>query len=217
MVRQLSRFFDANPDLRPPPTPLPEALRVRKCQATSLSKAQDDQIFEIFQLFDTDGGGTIDKRELELAMTVLGFQTKKIHNKENRDETKLMDSIVGDGTVTLEEFSALMRGEVSGINQYEEAQVAYTVLSFPDEDRHSDGLITFKKLEAVCKEYEVCRICSEFISGCALLQFGLFTLASIVHPSLLNTLSFAGAIINRGLEDDGTKCSQQQQCHPRWP
>ena len=161
MVRQLSRFFDSKPHLRPPPTPLPEALIARKCQTISLSKAQDDQILEIFQLFDTDGGGTIDRRELELAMAVLGFQTKTNHSKDNRDhdEIKLLDALVGDGAVTLEEFSALMRGEISGINPYEEAQIAYTVLSRPDEERHNDGQITFKKLEAVCREYEVCTCC----------------------------------------------------------
>ncbi len=32
------------------------------------------QIKEIFDLFDTDGGGTIDRRELDLAMVALGFQ-----------------------------------------------------------------------------------------------------------------------------------------------
>jgi hypothetical protein len=35
------------------------------------------------------------------------------------------------------------------------------VLSRPDGERHNDGLITFKKLEAVCKDYEVF-ICCEF-------------------------------------------------------
>jgi Ca2+-binding EF-hand superfamily protein len=32
------------------------------------------QIKEIFDLFDTDGGGYIDRRELDLAMVALGFQ-----------------------------------------------------------------------------------------------------------------------------------------------
>jgi Ca2+-binding EF-hand superfamily protein len=177
VVRQLSRFFDSNPHLRPPPTPLPEALMERKSQTISLSKAQDNQILEIFQLFDTDGGGTIDRRELELAMTVLGFQIKKHHRKENCDEIKLLDTLVGDGTVTLEEFSALMRGEVSGIDPYEEAQIAYSVLSRPDEERNNDNLITFKKLEAVCREYEVwlCAVSFCSRSSDALLQPALFS------------------------------------------
>ncbi len=32
------------------------------------------QIREIFDLFDTDGGGTIDRGELDFAMSALGFQ-----------------------------------------------------------------------------------------------------------------------------------------------
>ncbi len=39
-----------------------------------LSEAQESQIREVFLLFDTDGGGTIDMRELGIAMVALGFQ-----------------------------------------------------------------------------------------------------------------------------------------------
>jgi Ca2+-binding EF-hand superfamily protein len=39
-----------------------------------LSEAQAAQIKEIFYLFDTDGGGTIDTQELGFAMVALGFQ-----------------------------------------------------------------------------------------------------------------------------------------------
>ena len=42
----------------------------------TLSEAEEAQIREIFDLFDTDGGGTIDKRELEIAMIALGFQSE---------------------------------------------------------------------------------------------------------------------------------------------
>ena len=40
---------------------------------------QEDEILEIkeaFDLFDTDGGGTIDPKELKAAMTSLGFEAK---------------------------------------------------------------------------------------------------------------------------------------------
>ena len=42
----------------------------------TLSEAEEAQIREIFDLFDTDGGGSIDKRELEIAMIALGFQSE---------------------------------------------------------------------------------------------------------------------------------------------
>ncbi len=36
------------------------------------------QIREIFELFDTDGGGSIDRGELDFAMSALGFQKVKV-------------------------------------------------------------------------------------------------------------------------------------------
>jgi Ca2+-binding EF-hand superfamily protein len=39
-----------------------------------LSDAQEAQIREIYYLFDTDCGGTIDMQELNCAMIALGFQ-----------------------------------------------------------------------------------------------------------------------------------------------
>jgi hypothetical protein len=39
-----------------------------------LSDAQEALIREIYYLFDTDGGGTIDMQELNCAMIALGFQ-----------------------------------------------------------------------------------------------------------------------------------------------
>ncbi len=40
----------------------------------ALSEAEEAQIRESFLLFDTDGGGTIDTKELGIAMAALGFQ-----------------------------------------------------------------------------------------------------------------------------------------------
>ena len=41
-----------------------------------LSEDEIMQIKEAFDLFDTDGGGTIDPAELKAAMTSLGFEAK---------------------------------------------------------------------------------------------------------------------------------------------
>jgi Ca2+-binding EF-hand superfamily protein len=67
---------DCAPHLRRPPPSLPMAADA-DAEASShyaLSEAQEAQIREAFLLFDTDGGGTIDTRELEVAMIALGFQ-----------------------------------------------------------------------------------------------------------------------------------------------
>ncbi len=134
------------------------ALDTANYNRTALSDSQADQIREIFDLFDTDGGGCIDQQELQFAMTALGFQTKDSQHQRKGKHTEaleVMDTLIGDGKVTLEEFSALMTGELSGQDPYEEARIAYTVLSRPDGDRTSEGLITLKKLEAVCSEFAV--------------------------------------------------------------
>jgi Ca2+-binding EF-hand superfamily protein len=154
VARHLARCFETSPQLRPHPTPLPDSISASDYQI-SLSAAQQNQIREIFELFDTDGGGFIDKKELQFAMSALGFQAEA-HLKEKKTETaNLLDSILSDGTVTLAEFSALMTGEVLGSNPYEELQAVFAALSMSDGESRHDNLITLGKLQACCKKFEV--------------------------------------------------------------
>jgi Ca2+-binding EF-hand superfamily protein len=160
VVRHLSRCFEKKPELKPPAIPLGNALETSEYKQVGLSEAQTAQIKEIFELFDTDGGGYIDQRELKFAMTALGFQTKGNSSSEtsgrHKEALRLMDNLMDDGQVTLEEFSALVTGEMGGYVPYEEARTAYSILSRPDgSDSRNDGLITFGKLERVCAEFEV--------------------------------------------------------------
>ena len=120
-----------------------------------LSSAQQNQIREIFELFDTDGGGSIDKKELQFALSALGFQREKRMKDRSRETADLLDSILSDGTVTLAEFTALMTGEVMGTNPYEEVQAVFAALSTSDGETRHDNLITLGKLEAACLKFEV--------------------------------------------------------------
>lgn len=151
-----------DPDLRPPAAPLDYSSK--DCsQHITLSDPQKNQIREIFELFDTDGGGSIDRKELEFAMNALGFQNQdsdiynlKINGKKGADSTStLLEVIAGDGKVSLEEFMALMTGEVLGRNQYEEAQTVFAALCKSDGQSEHDNLITLGKLEAACRQFEV--------------------------------------------------------------
>jgi Ca2+-binding EF-hand superfamily protein len=143
--------------------PLPNTFKQAN-HRISLSDAQENQIKEIFELFDTDGGGTIDRKELEFAMTALGFQSQDTESMQHKttagSTSNLLDSIVGDGKVTLTEFIGLMTGEVLGRNQYEEVQAVFAVLCRSDGESKHDNLVTLGKLEAVCREFEVCRLLS---------------------------------------------------------
>jgi Ca2+-binding EF-hand superfamily protein len=157
VVRHLSRQIE-NSDLPAPlPTPMQDALEMEDYKSTALSTAQASQIHEIFELFDTDGGGTIDMKELQFAMIALGFHDKEYqYGKGNYSRTgEIVGAMVGDGKVTLEEFSALMTGQGRWQDPYKEARTVFAVLSRPDSEHRHNGLITLNKLEAVCQEYEV--------------------------------------------------------------
>ncbi len=156
IVRHMTCFFEKRNDMRPPATPIGQAIDTTNYKRTTLSGAQATQIREIFELFDTDGGGSIDQKELQFAMTALGFQTHENQRRDKHEEAlEVMDTLVDDGKVTLEEFTALMTGELSGQDPYDEARRAFTLLSRPDEHSQHDGLITLRKLEAVCRELQV--------------------------------------------------------------
>ncbi len=153
-MRSISRCFEKNPQLRPSPTPLDMASDLANFKGSALSPAQAAQIEEIFQLFDTDGTGCIEREEIKFALSALGFHT--IAGKGNHpDYMAAFQAILGDGKVTLDEFSALMTGEIGGHKPYEEARAVFALLSRSDGDEAKNELITLGKLEAVCTECQV--------------------------------------------------------------
>ena len=154
LARHICRIFDQMPHLRPA---VLERSTAREDHHISLSVSQLSQIEEIFNLFDTDGGGSIDRSELELALVALGFQRKISNEKKTTKSSatsEMIQDIASDGTVTLEEFRSLMMGEIKGRNPMDNVDAVFTVLS-RSEDQSSCGLITVAKLNAACKQYQV--------------------------------------------------------------
>jgi Ca2+-binding EF-hand superfamily protein len=126
----------------------------------TLSATQSEQIREIFELFDTDGGGCIDRGELDFAMVALGFQKKQRARNARLQNTnsEMLDSMMEDGTVTLDEFEALMTGELGGRNPVETLLAVFAVLSNCNLDRGKsveDSYITLATLSEACDMYEV--------------------------------------------------------------
>eukprot|EP00913_Durusdinium_trenchii_P001906 g1764.t1 len=75
---------------------------------TGLTDEQKQEIKEAFDLFDTDGSGEIDSKELKVAMRALGFEPKK-------EEIQKMISDVdddGSGTIGYEEFLKMMTHKI---------------------------------------------------------------------------------------------------------
>merc|ERR1712026_292204 len=73
-----------------------------------LTEEQKQEIKEASDLFDTDGSGEIDSKELKVAMRALGFEPKK-------EEIQKMISDVdddGSGTIGYEEFLKMMTHKI---------------------------------------------------------------------------------------------------------
>jgi Ca2+-binding EF-hand superfamily protein len=134
----------------------------------ALSQQQQAHILEIFQLFDTDGGGTIDRGELSAAMYALGFkENTDVRRREQRDSSSIGErpstssSWTGPGSsssdeISLEEFTSLMKGEINGRDPLEEIRLIFTVLQKSEgpEDLHPN-IVTLAKLQRACREFQL--------------------------------------------------------------
>merc|ERR1712038_2065192 len=110
---------------------------------TELTDEQKEEIREAFDLFDTDGSGTIDAKELKVAMRALGFEPKK-------EEIKKMIADIdkdGSGTIDFNEFLEMMTTKMSEKDSREEILKAFRL--FDDDET---GFITLKNLRRVAKE-----------------------------------------------------------------
>ncbi|RXM31145.1 Centrin-1 [Acipenser ruthenus] len=108
-----------------------------------LAEEQKQEIREAFDLFDTDGSGTIDVKELKVAMRALGFEPKK-------EEIKKMIADVdkeGSGTIDFNDFLSMMTQKMSEKDTKEEILKAFRLF---DDD--GTGKISFKNLKRVAKE-----------------------------------------------------------------
>ena len=108
-----------------------------------LTEEQRQEIKEAFDLFDTDGSGTIDAKELKVAMRALGFEPKK-------EEIKKMISEVDkdhSGVIDFPEFLELMTAKMAERDPREEMLKAFRL--FDDDET---GKISFKNLKRVAKE-----------------------------------------------------------------
>lgn len=131
-----------------------KASGFRKAAATTVRKKSTGPKFELteeqkmdikdaFDLFDTEGTGKIDTKELKVAMRALGFEPKK-------EEIKKMIAEVdkdGTGKLSYEEFLNLMTNKMAEKDTREEILKAFRL--FDDDDT---GKISFKNIKRVAKE-----------------------------------------------------------------
>jgi Ca2+-binding EF-hand superfamily protein len=106
----------------------------------------EDEILEIkeaFDLFDTDGGGTIDPKELKAAMTSLGFEAK------NQTIYQMISDLDADGSgaIDFKEFLDMMTARMSDKDTREDIAKVFKLF---DEDK--TGTISIKNLRKVARE-----------------------------------------------------------------
>ncbi|CAK4154131.1 unnamed protein product [Aphanomyces euteiches] len=133
MVATTSAFARSRAALRKKAKPVKKAL----------DDEQMEEIKEAFSLFDTDGSGSIDARELKAAMRALGFQVKKAEVR------KMIADIDKDenGTIEFENFVEMMTSRMNSRDTKEEVLKIFKLF---DDD--NTGKISFKNLKRVCTE-----------------------------------------------------------------
>ncbi|XP_059202822.1 uncharacterized protein cetn4 [Centropristis striata] len=117
--------------------------RKKASPKVELTEQQKQEIKEAFDLFDADGTGTIDVKELKVAMRALGFEPKK-------EEIKKMIADIdreGSGTIDFNDFLSMMTLKMSEKDSKEEILKAFRLF---DDD--GTGKISFNNLKRVAKE-----------------------------------------------------------------
>ncbi|XP_055380451.1 uncharacterized protein LOC129611341 [Condylostylus longicornis] len=108
-----------------------------------LTEEQKNDIKEAFDLFDTEGTGHIESKELKVAIRALGFEPKK-------EEIKRMIAEIdkdNTGKISFTDFLQLMTMKMAEKDSKEEILKAFRL--FDDDET---GKISFKNLKRVARE-----------------------------------------------------------------
>ena len=108
-----------------------------------LTEDEVEEIKEAFDLFDTDGSGTIDPKELKAAMQSLGFEAK------NQTIFQMISDLDANqsGAIDFEEFLDMMTARMSDKDTREDISKVFRLF---DDDQ--TGQITLKNLWRVARE-----------------------------------------------------------------
>ena len=120
-----------------------DAKKKKNPYKQELSENQKQEIKNAFDLFDTSGSGTIEKKELKVALYALGFTPSK------EDLNKLIGDFDKDksGRIDFAEFLDIMITKMSEKDSVAELEKAFLLF-----DLDGDEKISFDDLKQVAKE-----------------------------------------------------------------
>ncbi|MFS7904135.1 putative flagellar calcium-binding protein calflagin [Helianthus anomalus] len=104
------------------------------------------ELKEAFDLFDADGNGTIDAKELSNAMRALGFEMTR---EEISDMIAEVDRD-GSGAIDFDEFVYMMTDKICERNSKKELTTAFNIL-----DHDKNGKISIPDIKNIAKELGV--------------------------------------------------------------
>ncbi|CAK7337666.1 unnamed protein product [Dovyalis caffra] len=108
-----------------------------------LTSQKRQEIREAFELFDTDGSGTIDAKELNVAMRALGFEMT-----EEQIEQMIADvDKDGSGAIDYDEFEHMMTAKIGERDTKEELSKAFLII-----DHDNNGKISVNDIKRIAKE-----------------------------------------------------------------
>merc|ERR1712000_3614 len=120
-----------------------KSFNAKKFERPGLTEDEIEEIKEAFDLFDTDGSGSIDPKELKAAMQSLGFEAK------NQTIYQMISDLDkdGSGNIEFDEFLDMMTARMSDKDTKEDIAKVFRLF---DDDK--SGTITFANLKRVAKE-----------------------------------------------------------------
>ena len=118
-------------------------MKKKNAYKQELTELQKQEIKDAFDLFDTSGSGTIEPKELKVALRALGFEPSK------EDINKLVSEFDkdGSGTIDFHEFLAIMMKKMGETDQKDALDEAFELF-----DKNGDKNISFSDLQAVAAE-----------------------------------------------------------------
>lgn len=108
-----------------------------------LSQQKEQEIREAFELFDTDNSGTIDAKELNVAMRALGFEATE------EDIIRMIAEVDkdGSGAIDFDEFKHMMTAKIGERDTKEELMKAFQII-----DQDKNGKISAADIQRISKE-----------------------------------------------------------------